>query len=216
MQKKVKIVIVDDHEIFREGLRVFINSTDYAEVVGEADSGEDFLSMIVANQCDLIFMDIQMSGINGIEATKQALEKYPNLKIVALSVFGEERYLQAMLDAGAKGFILKKIKKNELELAIKLIHSGRSYYSEELLEFFTNKYIGKSKSFEPETKITKRELEILKFVAQGFTSVEVAEKLCISFRTVEGHKANLIEKTGSKNVVDLLVYSIKNNLINLT
>lgn len=216
MADKVKIFIVDDHEIFREGLRVFINSTDYAEVVGEADCGEEFINLVESLNCDIVFMDIQMSGITGIEATIRSLEKCPNLKIVALSMFGEERYLEAMLDAGAKGFILKKIKKNELELAIKLIHSGRSYYSEELLEFFTNKYIGKSKSSETETKITKRELEVLKLVSQGFTSVEVANKLCISFRTVEGHKANLIEKTGSKNVVDLLMYAIKNNLIALS
>ncbi len=215
MKDKIRIVIVDDHEIFREGLRVFIDSTDYATVVAEANDGQEFLNIIDHISCDIVFMDIQMPGMNGVDATRKALEKNPDLKIVALSMFGEERYLQSMLDAGAKGFILKKIKKNELELAIKHICGGRSYYSEELLSFFTDKFLGKTQNLVEDANITKRELEVLKFVSKGYTSNEIAEKLFISFRTVEGHKANLITKTGSKNVVNLLVYAIKNKLVEI-
>lgn len=203
-----KVFIVDDHEIFRKGFAMVVGSFDGIELCGEASNGKEFLDMIEGVAADLVFMDIKMPLMNGIDATKTALERIPGLKIVALSMFGEEKYLQSMIEAGAVGFLLKNVKRDELDVAIRLILEGGNYYSEELLSFFTKKYISK-----PETDISKRELEILQLVAKGFTNQEISDKLFISLRTVEGHKTNLIQKTGSKNIVNLLIYAMKHNLI---
>lgn len=214
-EKKIRVIIVDDHELFRNGIAMAINKLKYAEVVGEASNGIELLSILENKDADVIFMDIKMPEMNGIEATFLALKKDPSLKIIALSMFGDEEYLHNMLDAGAKGFLLKNIRKNELDIALQLIADGKNYYSEELLQFFTNKFIKKesAESGPDLNNLTRRELEVLKLVAEGFSNQEIAEKLFISQRTVDGHKANLISKTGSKNIVHLLVYAIKNKLI---
>lgn len=211
MEKKSKIFIVDDHELFRKGFAMVVNTFDNVELCGEASNGKEFLEIIGKVDADLVFMDIKMPEMNGIDATKAALEIKPGLKIVALSMFGEERYLQSMIEAGVVGFLLKDVQREELEIAIKLILDGKNYYSEELLSYFTKKYISNKQDID----ISKRELEIMQLVAKGLTNQEISDKLYISLRTVEGHKTNLIQKTGSKNIVDLLIYALKNNLIEL-
>lgn len=211
MDKKSKIFIVDDHEIFRHGFSMVIGTFENIELCGEASNGKEFIDAIDKIDADLVFMDIKMPIMNGIEATKAALEIKPELKIVALSMYGEEKYLQSMIEAGAVGFLLKNVKREELEMATQFILEGKNYYSEELLSYFTKKYI----SNKPDADISKRELEILQLIAKGFTNQEISDKLFISLRTVEGHKTNLIQKTGSKNIVNLLIYAMKNNLIEL-
>jgi DNA-binding NarL/FixJ family response regulator len=216
MENLVTIMIVDDHEIFRKGLAMVINKMKNIKVVAEASNGQEFLDILEKTKVDLVFMDIQMPVMNGIEATKAALQKYPDLKIVALSMFGEEEYLQNMVDAGVRGFLLKNISKEDLSRAIQLISEGKNYYSEELLSFFTKKYMAPAKQQEnPEINLTKRELEILQLIAEGFTDAEIADKLFISQRTVNGHRASLIAKTGSRNTVNLLTYAIKNGLVEM-
>ncbi|MBU0766044.1 MAG: response regulator transcription factor [Bacteroidetes bacterium] len=215
MEKKIPIIIVDDHEIFRNGLAMVINRLKYTEIVGEASNGQEFLELIESTVCDIVFMDIEMPVMNGIEATSRAKEKYPDLKIIALSMFGEEEYLQNMLDAGVSGFLLKNINKTDIDRAIRMISEGKNYFSEELLSFFTKRYISDRKSDHIETKLTIRELEVLQLIAKGLTDQEIADKLFISQRTVNGHRANLISKTGSKNTVNLLIYAIKNKLVDL-
>lgn len=216
MENLVTIMIVDDHEIFRKGLAMVINKMKNTKVVAEASNGQEFLDILEKTKIDLVFMDIQMPIMNGIEATKAALLKYPDLKIVALSMFGEEEYLQNMVDAGIRGFLLKNISKEDLSRAIQLISEGKNYYSEELLTFFTRKYMAPAKQQEnPEINLTKRELEILQLIAEGFTDAEIADKLFISQRTVNGHRASLIAKTGSRNTVNLLTYAIKNGLVEM-
>lgn len=208
MNTKARVFIVDDHEIFRKGFAMVVSSFDGIELCGEAANGKEFLEMIDKAAADLVFMDIKMPVMNGVDATKAALEILPELRIIALSMFGEEKYLQSMIEAGAAGFLLKNVKRDELDIAIKIILEGKNYYSEELLSFFTKKYISR-----PEIEISKRELEILQLVAKGMTNQEISDKLFISLRTVEGHKTNLIQKTGSKNIVNLLIYALKHNLI---
>jgi len=215
MEKCIEIMIVDDHEIFRKGLAMVINKMKNTKVVAEAGNGKVFLDLIEKVKVDLVFMDIQMPVMNGIDATKAALEKFPDLKIVALSMFGEEEYLQNMVDAGVQGFLLKNISKEDLYRAINLISEGMNYYSEELLSFFTRKYIQPPKQESTDANLTKRELEVLQLIAQGFTDAEIADKLFLSQRTVNGHRASLITKTGSRNTVNLLTYAIKNGLVEM-
>ncbi len=211
MTTKTQIIIVDDHEIFRKGFAMIIGTFPEMELVAEASNGQEFLELIENTKADLVFMDIKMPVMNGIDAARIAIERFPDLKIIAISMFGEEKYLQSMIEAGAIGFLLKNVKREELDFAIKLYLQGKNYYSEELLTFFTKKYI----SNKPDADISKRELEVLDLVAKGFTNQEISDKLFISLRTVEGHKTNLIQKTGSKNIVNLLIYAIKNGLIEI-
>lgn len=212
--KKVKIIVVDDHEFFRKGVILTISKFKYAEVTAEAVNGIDFLEKMNKTKADIALMDIKMPGMNGIEATKKALQKYPDLKIVALSMFGEEEYLESMIEAGVSGFLLKNVNREGLDYALRSIAEGKNYYSEELMPFFTKKYINKFNE-DNQAKLTRRELEVLELVSQGYNNREIAEKLFISIRTVTNHRANLNMKTGSKNTVTLLSYAIKNNLVKM-
>lgn len=208
----VRIITVDDHEIFRKGLNMILKRIPNAEVIAEASNGAELLEILDQRTSDLVLIDIQMPVMGGIEATQKALVKYPDLKIVAISMFGQEDNLEKMINAGASGFLLKNIGRAELEIAIRQVSMGNNYYSAELLPWFTHKFINK-KEKQDGTSLTERELEILKYLAKGMTSKEIADKLFLSKRTVEGHKANMIAKTGSKNAIDLLVFAIKNDLV---
>ena len=215
MKSQIKIITVDDHEIFRKGLKVVINQFESTEVIAEAGNGKEFLNLLNSHKPDIVFMDIRMPVMDGIEATKHAISKYPDIKIIAISMFGEEEYLENMIKAGAKGFLLKNINREEIEYAIRQVVTGNNYYSSQLLPYFTQKFINTSNNTEKESHFTKRELEVLKLITKGMSSKEIASKLYISKRTVDGHKANMINKTGSNNVIDLLIYAIKHKFIKI-
>jgi len=215
MKNKIKIITVDDHEIFRKGLNIVINQLDDTEVIAGASNGKEFLYLLNSHKPDVVFMDIRMPVMDGIEATKIAINQYPEINIIAISMFGEEEYLENMIKAGAKGFLLKNTNREEIAYSIKQVLSGNNYYSSELLPYFTRKFLHITNESEDEVKFTKREIEILKLVTKGLSSKEIGEKLFISKRTVDGHKANMINKTESKNVIDLLMYAIKNNLVKI-
>ncbi len=211
----VKVTIVDDHAIFRKGLYTILSGIDGIEVIGEAENGREFIHLLDAHHPDLVFMDVRMPVMNGIDATRTALNLSPDLKIIALSMFGEEEYLHQMIEAGVKGFMLKTIKRPEFELAIQRLMDGKEYFSMELLPFFTHKYLDRKKKRVSETHFTPRELEILQEIAKGHSSREIAENLFISKRTVDGHKANLIAKTGSQNVLKLLIYAVRHGIVQI-
>ena len=213
--EKIKVFVVDDHELFRNGVIMVLNRMENTVVVGEAADGEEFLAKLNSIKPDIVFMDIKMPKMNGIDATIEALKRYPELKVIALTMFGEEEYLQKMINAGGYGFLLKNSSIDEIERAVNLVSQGKNCYSDELLSYFTKKYIKKTNLEEDDIRLTRRELEVLDLVAKGFSNQEIADKLFISRRTVDGHKANLIQKTGSKNIVDLLVYAIKKGLVSI-
>ena len=209
----VSVMLVDDHDIFRKGLHTILSRVKHIRILAEAENGRSFLESMKSQRPDVVLMDVRMPIMDGIEATRSALRIDPSVRIIALSMFGEEEYLHSMLDAGASGFLLKNIKKAELVLAIDRVANGQSYYSPELLPFFTRKFV--SPTQEQEQYFTPREVEVLQLIAKGMTSQEIGDALFISKRTVEGHKANLIAKTGSKNVLDLLIYSVKHDLVQI-
>ncbi len=215
MSDKLKVFIVDDHVIFRNGLRTILNKVENFQIVGEASNGSEFIAVLKHTDTDIVLMDIKMPVMDGIEATQRALEIKPGIKIIALSMFGDEEYLQEMIRAGASGFLLKNVTRKILTHAIEVVCNGGNYYSEELLVLFTKKYFNNNKKEDDDLQITNREMEVLQLVSQGLTNQEIADKLFISKRTVDGHKSNLIIKTGSKNIVDLLVYSIKKGLVEI-
>lgn len=210
--KGVKIALVDDHALFRNGLKGLISMREGYEVVAEAGDGGEFLDMLPTLEADVVFMDISMPNVGGEEATRKALSLYPDLKIVTLSMFGEESYYTRMVEAGAKGFLLKDSSIEEVFEAIDTVAAGGDYFSQRLLSSMSNRLRGTELS---SGELSSREIEILLAICRGLSNQEIAEELFISKRTVDAHRANILEKTGCKNTASLVVYAIRNQLVEL-
>lgn len=219
MDPVIRVTVVDDHEIFRNGLRMVINKMGYAKVIAEATDGADFLRQLPHLETDIVLMDIEMPVLNGIEATRKALEFAPDLKVIALTMFKDDAYIQSMIEAGVKGFLIKNIRKEVLERALQAVFNGKTYFSEELWDYFTRSLVKDSNKDEKKPTetlaLTRRELEVLTLLAEGLTNKEIAERLFVSERTVVGHKSNLMSKTNTKNTVSLLAYAIRKGLIDI-
>ena len=217
--KKLRIYIVDDHKLFREGLKLLLSTQDIVHHIYEASNGRDFIENLSFVDCDLVLMDIEMPEMNGIEATEQALRIRPDLKVIVLSMYGDEQYYYKMVDVGVKGFVLKNSGIEKVIAAIRAVAAGENYFSEELLvNILNNMRDGGQHKPEPETpdnEISERELEILYHVCLGLSNQEIADKLFISKRTVDKHRANLLSKTGCRNTAALVMYAIKNKMINI-
>lgn len=210
------MIIVDDHLIFQQGLKAMIVAENIATVIGEASNGKEFLEILVNTKPDLVLMDIDMPQMNGIEATKKAIELIPDIKIIALTMFSDEDYYYRMIDIGVKGFILKSAGINELEKAVHDVMLGESYFSNELLRNIIKNFSRKSENKQSDiNKLTEREIEILKEICQGNTTDEIAKKLNISPKTVKSHRSNLLEKTSCKNTPSLMLFAIKHKIISL-
>jgi len=211
MEKKT-VALVDDHQMFREGLRLLLTNFPYIVEVFEASDGEEILALLKKVKPDIIFMDIDMPKSDGITATRKALELYPELNIVGLSMYGEEDYYTKMIDAGAKGFILKNSGIAEVETAIQQVTSGNNYFSPEILSGLL-KSISRKKQPRKSSELTEREEEVLYQVCKGLSNQEIADTLHISKRTVDKHRENLLLKTNSKNTAGLVMFAIKNGIV---
>ena len=209
MEKEIKIALVDDHALFRSGLRTLIDGKHGCRVVAEAGDGTEFLANEEALSADVVFMDISMPQLSGDKATIAALERNPNLKVISLSMYGDEKYYSMMVEAGAKGFLLKDSSINEVYEAIERVMSGEEYFCKEVLEALSVAIQPNEKS----DKLSERETDVLVEICRGLSTQEIADKLFLSKRTVDSHRANILEKTGSKNTASLVVYAIKNNLV---
>ncbi len=207
----IKIILVDDHSLFRRGMRSLLECYDNLDVVAEASSGEEFLTMIDSIEADVVFMDISMEGISGDIATKRALESHPHLKIIALTMFGDENYYKLMVDSGAKGFLLKDTDIREVVEAIETVAQGGEYFGEKILSNIHSSTC--DDSAEGIDILSSRETEILIAVCQGLSNHQIADSLFISKRTVDKHRANIMEKTGCKNTANLVVYALKHGLV---
>lgn len=206
-----RIALVDDHALFRIGLRGLLeHSTDH-RVVAEAASGEEFLDMLQGLEADVVFMDFSMPGIDGAEATERALERRPDLKIITLSMFGEESYYTRMVKAGACGFLLKDSDIDEVIEAIDQVMTEGSYFSPQLLLSITSRMHLESSAVDD--PLSEREKEILVAICRGLSNQEIADELFISKRTVDKHRANILEKTGCKNTAALVVYAIRTGIV---
>jgi DNA-binding NarL/FixJ family response regulator len=211
----ITILIVDDHNLFRNGLKLLLNTTPNMHVIAEADNGKNFLDLLNASIPDIVLMDIDMPLMGGIEATQIALQRFPNLKIITLSMFGEEEYYFKMIDAGAKGFLIKNSDISEVRNAIRTVYEGRTYFSEELLLNIVKNIRTVSITQKETSMLSERENEVLQQICLGLSNIEIADLLHISKRTVDKHRANLLEKTNSKNTANLVMYAMKHKLIQL-
>ena len=213
----IRIALVDDHSLFRRGMKMLLSSQADFEVVVEAGSGEEFLQAQAESKVDLVFMDYSMPGINGAETTERALEIDPELKVISLSMFGDNAYYSKMVESGAKGFLLKDSEFDEVLLAVRTVCEGGTYFSPQLMEsisFAMTSYpYSVGGDIAEEDRLSEREVEILVGICQGLSTQEIADKLYISKRTVDKHRANILEKSGSKNTASLVVYAIKHGLV---
>ena len=215
MSNIVKIALVDDHTLFRTGLAGLLSQHDSFEVVADVGSGEEFLVMLPSLDVDVVFMDISMPGIDGAETTRRALAERPDLRIVTLSMYGDEHYYTRMMESGASGFLLKDSDIEEVYSAVEVTMAGDSYFSSALLGTLTRNMSMLAVDEPDEDQLSNREVEILVEVCRGLSNQEIADKLFISKRTVDKHRANIMEKTGCKNTANLVVYAIKNHLVDL-
>nr|WP_295899509.1 response regulator transcription factor [uncultured Alistipes sp.] len=211
--KECRIVLVDDHSLFRNGLRGLLDRCEGYRVVAEAASGEEFLALLPGLEADVVFMDFSMPGIDGARTTERALAQRPELKIITLSMFGDESYYQRMVQAGARGFLLKDSDIADVLQAIDTIEAGGSYFSPQLLTSLTGRMHAREDA--PDEQLSEREREILVAVCRGLSNQEIADELFISKRTVDKHRANILEKTGCKNTASLVVYAIRYGIVDI-
>jgi DNA-binding NarL/FixJ family response regulator len=204
----LKIILVDDHKIFREGIKAMLSGEGIAEIIGDFGNGKKFLEFLPNLQPDLILMDISMPVLDGIEATKKAMEINPDFKIIVLTSFGDEKYYYKMIEAGVKGFLLKSTDIDELEKAILEVSEGGVWFSNKLLQKIITS-INKNK----EINFSDREIEILKFICEGLTNEQIAKKINLSYDTVRWHRSNLLSKTNCSNTASLVMFAIKNRII---
>lgn len=212
--EKIRVALADDHQLFRNGLRILLGGFSEFEISAEASNGIELLKELENSPSDIVLMDISMPEMDGIEATARLTRQMPATRVIALSMYGEEEYYYRMVDAGAKGFILKDSDISEVHDAIIAVHKGGNFFSQELLYHV----IKRIKNREQEVKsssLSKREKEILLKICEGLSNHEIADALFISKRTVDKHRANLLAKTGSKNTASLILYAIKNRLIEI-
>jgi len=208
---KINIAIIDDHDLFREGITLIVNQIGNFNVVFDSNNGNHFLEYLNDNPLpDITLMDIQMPIIDGINTTREAIKLYPDIKIIALTLFSDTYHYKKMIEAGARGFMLKNAQKQELQLAIEQVASGRQYISQEILQKLAFQ-AGETNNFEDQ--LSKRESQILELICHGYTTRQIGEKLCISPKTVEGHRSNIFSKTNVSNLAELIMWAIKNNYI---
>ncbi len=211
----MNILLVDDHTLFRNGLKMLIDTIPGFHVTGEASSGKEFLEKIQNEQYDIIFLDIEMPDINGIDAAKKALQINRSLKIISLTMYGDQEYFDQMIQTGVKGFLLKNSDLQEVKTAIEIVLQDGTYYSQELMQNILRNLKQVKASKIVDIEFSERELEILQLICKGYSNQVIGDKLFISKRTVEKHRANLLLKTNSKNTAELVIYAIKNQIVTL-
>lgn len=217
----IRIALVDDHSLFRKGLKVLLSSRKDFSIVADVGSGEEFLEVLMQAQPDVVFMDYAMPQMNGAETTRRALEMLPDLKIITLSMFGDNAYYSDMMSSGAKGFLLKDSEFAEVVEAVETVFEGGTYFSASLLESLshslrsTGATAGVADDIAEADRLSEREIEVLLAICQGLSTQEIADKLFISKRTVDKHRANILEKSGCKNTASLVVYAIRNGFVEI-
>jgi DNA-binding NarL/FixJ family response regulator len=204
---KYKILIADDHAMVRDGIKTLLSRNKQYVIAGEAVNGREAIEKYKALKPDLVILDISMPDLNGMEAAKEIITQHPKAKIIILSMYDDEHYISKCIEYGVKGFVIKNETANELDSAIKTVLADQNYFSPLVQKIIVKKYtsttINRDKK-EQKIKLTTREIEIVKLISAGLTSHQMADKLFISQRTVETHRANLLKKVGATNSIELL------------
>lgn len=223
-ENRINVLIADDHKMIVNGLKAMLEESNTIRVVDEAGNGQEALDKLAQHKdaVQVLLLDINMPGKNGLEVCREALALYPGLKVIAITMYEQDEYIVNMLQAGATGYLLKNTGKNELISAIEKVSRGESYFSSEVTSAVMNKYMsrnpappaaGKQAAVAPAVPLTTREVEILKLIAAEMTNQEIADKLFISPRTVHSHRRNLMQKLGVKNTAGLVRFALGQKLL---
>ena len=217
--KKIRILFADDHEVVRTGLRTLFQGSDECVLVGEAADGEEAVQQIAKKNPDVAILDISMPKLNGIEVARIVKEKHPNVKVLILTMYEDEGYVNEMVRAGADGYVLKNADKKEILMAVRSIASGERFFSPTISKLMIEGFIKKastSDSMKTDIRLTKREVEVLRFIAEGLTSREIADKLFLSLNTVNTHRTNIMKKLNIHDTAGLVKYALQNGLTHFT
>jgi len=218
MRDTITVILADDHRIFRKGLKSLLSENAHIEVLAEADDGDEALKKAAQYKPHLVIMDIGMPKMDGIEATRQIRERLPDTEVVILSMHAKKAYIDQVLKAGAKGYVLKDSDEDNLIAAINTVHNGGYYLDSPIADQVLSGYFGgktKRELQEQADPLSEREKEVLRLLAEGHSNQEVADILCISRKTVENHRANIVRKTGVQGQVGLTKYAARIGLIDL-
>ncbi|HVW95659.1 MAG TPA: response regulator transcription factor [Mucilaginibacter sp.] len=218
MMEKIKLAIADDHKIFRNGLKATLEDCPDFDLVLEASNGRQLLGMLNDVTPDVVLMDIKMPEMDGIQTTQLIKQKQKQIKVLALSMFNEDKYIVDMMKAGASGYLLKNAEPEEIIEAISTVYHKDYYFNEHLSITLIKQLAGNNGNSDMPQSLAdfnEREIEVLRLVCQEHSNQEIADKICLSVRTVEGYRARLFEKTRSKNLVGLVIFAIKTGLINV-
>lgn len=219
MEEKIDLLIVDDHKIFRDGLKLLLTQFDFVGEIREASNGKDFLSMLGKKLPDIVLMDINMPVLGGIEATAEALETHPQLKVIVLTTFHNEDYVEKMMMMGVEGYMLKRSTPEDFENALLRVYRGGNYFSDEIVQTVARnlqKVRDEARRKSSLPVFTAREKEVLDLICKGYNNDQIAGMIHVSSKTVEKHKSNLFHKTDTNNTVNLIIYAFKNELVKLS
>lgn len=212
----VRLAIADDHQLVLDGLKSLISNVADFELVAEGNNGKD-LCLIVDNfKVDVVLVDIDMPIMNGMQATEIIKKKHPDVKVIILTMHNEKGIIQKVIELGADGYLLKNTNQQELSNAIIKVHAGEKYFSSDVTMSLVSSGEGnkvKLQNLELDTSLTEKEIEILKYIAQGFSNKEIGDKLFISHRTVDTHRTNLMRKLDAKNIAGLIRYAMRAGLV---
>lgn len=214
---KIRLILVDDHQIVRAGLRMLFSAEPEVEIIGEASGGEEAVAMAEALRPDVVLMDLAMPGIGGAEATRRIKAAQPQVAVLALTMHEDEEYFFEMLAAGASGYVPKRAAPDDLMSAIRIVNHGDVYIYPSLARLLVKDFIHRSEAVAPDAReeLTAREQEVLTFIAEGNTNREIAEALVISIKTVDRHRENIMRKLQLHNRVELVKYAIEKGLISV-
>lgn len=213
---KIKIAIADDYKIFREGLKVGLSADDCLEVIMEADNGEDLLKGLESNTPDVIIMDLKMPIMDGMEATKEVRKKFPSIKVLVVSMYEDDKFIIHLMENGANGYLLKNAEPDEIRRSIYSVHENGYYFNDLVNKALLKKLVLKNNlkpSFNQNIDLTEREQEVLKMICEEKTAAEIAKEIFLSPRSVEGIRQRLIEKIGVRNTAGLVMFAVKNGLV---
>lgn len=217
MSNRGCLLIVEDHPLMRAGLRALLTQGDDFEVVGELDNGRDAIHAVSALSPDLVLMDISMPGMNGIEAITEIRQRHRTVRILVLTIQRAEEFVHASLRAGANGYVLKDASHDELRVAIRCVLDGKTYLSPDVSSSVVDNYIGKGqeRTRTPWSILSHREREVLKLVAEGHSNRGISQFLCLSVKTIEKHRTNMMRKLDLHNAAMLTTYAIERGLVEI-
>lgn len=212
----IKYIIADDHKIFRQGLRLTLADDHKLKLIGEAGDGKELLQLIEKQQPDVVLLDLKMPELDGIDTTKQIRERYPDIKLIILTMYDDEQFIIHLMEAGANGYLVKNADPNEIKDAIHSAHQTGYYFSDLVSSVMLKTLVQKNKAqpkFEEAVVLNEKEREIIGLLCDGLTAVEIGKRVFLSPRTVEGIKSSLMERIGARNTAGLIMYAAKNGIV---